>query len=72
LKLQLAGQTRFWRSAIDVKPFAKHLARDIVFRVSKRGLEVAVEHIEVSLGRHEDSLLTCDCLSGRLLRRSAW
>ena len=41
-----------------MKPFVKRLARDIVSKSSKGGLEVAIEHSEVSLGRHEHSRIT--------------
>jgi hypothetical protein len=53
--MQLARQPGFWRYAIEVKPFVKRLARDVVAKLSKRGPELTVEHAELSLGRHEHS-----------------
>jgi len=41
--VQLGRRTGFWHYAIEVKAFVKRLARDIVSKLSKRGLESAVE-----------------------------
>jgi hypothetical protein len=41
--VHLGRQTGFWRYTIEVEPFVKRLARDIVSKQSKRGLELAVE-----------------------------
>jgi hypothetical protein len=53
LAVQLGRQPGFGRYVIEVKPFVNRLARDIVSQLSKRGLEVAVEHLEVLMGRHK-------------------
>jgi len=38
--MQLARQPGFWRYAIEVKPFVKRLARDIVSKLSKTGSRI--------------------------------
>jgi hypothetical protein len=38
--MQLACRPGVWRYAIEVKPFVKRLARGIVSKLSKPGLEV--------------------------------
>jgi hypothetical protein len=50
--VQVARQPVFPRYPIEMKPFVKCLARDIVSKLSKRGLDASVEHPEVSSGRH--------------------
>jgi hypothetical protein len=51
LTVQLARQPGFWRYAIEVKPFVRRLARDPVYKLSKRGLQLAVEYREAPVGR---------------------
>jgi hypothetical protein len=58
LAMQLTSQLGFWRYAIEVKPFLTRLARAIVSRLSKRGLEFVVEYSQVSVGRHQHSGVT--------------